>query len=175
MSVGLQVWQRLDNFRALKRRRKKIGGGPIVGVLGAWGSGQRDACAFRANRLCPPDVSLARAGCMAERLKTKLLESDKLVDLVAGPDAYRDLPSLIGLVQVALTLLSPSHIATLMLCVYQGGDKAVNVQLSQDETYADIAPVRPSGDRVRASCFSLMVLCNDDHHRAAGRWPQTYQ
>lgn len=60
-------------------------------------------------------------GCMAERLKAKLLE-DGGVDLVAGPDAYRDLPRLLGLVG--------------------SGEAAINVQLSQEETYADVAPVR---------------------------------
>src|SRR5690554_7394810 len=59
---------------------------------------------------------------MAERLKTNLLEEEKLVDLVAGPDSYRDLPGLIEEVD--------------------GGQKAVNVLLSRDETYADISPVR---------------------------------
>jgi tRNA-2-methylthio-N6-dimethylallyladenosine synthase len=61
-------------------------------------------------------------GCMAERLKKNLLEEEKLVDLVAGPDAYRDLPGLIEEVE--------------------SGQKAVNVLLSRDETYADISPIR---------------------------------
>jgi len=61
-------------------------------------------------------------GCMAERLKKNLLEEEKLVDIVAGPDSYRDLPNLI--IEV------------------EGGQKAVNVLLSRDETYADISPVR---------------------------------
>ena len=86
----------------------------------------KENCEKKTARLaCLPCCA---AGCMAERLKTKLLESDKLVDLVAGPDAYRDLPNLLSLVR--------------------GGDKAVNVQLSQDETYADIAPVRPAENTV---------------------------
>jgi tRNA-2-methylthio-N6-dimethylallyladenosine synthase len=68
-------------------------------------------------------------GCMAERLKTRLLE-EEAVDLVAGPDAYRDLPAL--------------------LRVVSGGEKAANVQLSLDETYADIKPVRVSDDRTSA-------------------------
>jgi len=71
-------------------------------------------------------------GCMAERLKTKLLE-EETVDLVAGPDAYRDLPQLVKLVR--------------------GGEKAVNVQLSQDETYADIKPVRVTRQGNFASAF----------------------
>lgn len=60
-------------------------------------------------------------GCMAERLKTELLEREKLVDVLAGPDAYRDLPRL--------------------LTVADGGHQASNVLLSLEETYADIMPV----------------------------------
>src|SRR5690554_276130 len=69
-----------------------------------------------------PGLVIGILGCMAERLKTNLLEEEKLVDLVAGPDSYRDLPGLIEEVD--------------------GGQKAVNVLLSRDETYADINPVR---------------------------------
>lgn len=69
-----------------------------------------------------PGMIIGILGCMAERLKKNLLEEEKLVDIVAGPDAYRDLPSLIEEVE--------------------GGQKAVNVLLSRDETYADINPVR---------------------------------
>lgn len=69
-----------------------------------------------------PGMVIGILGCMAERLKKDLLEEEKLVDLVAGPDAYRDLPGLIEEVE--------------------GGQKAVNVLLSRDETYADINPVR---------------------------------
>ena len=70
-----------------------------------------------------PKLVVGILGCMAERLKKALLEEEKLVDLIAGPDAYRDLPNLIDEV-----------IGT--------GQKAVNVLLSRDETYADISPVR---------------------------------
>lgn len=80
-------------------------------------------------------------GCMAERLKAKLLE-EAAVDLVAGPDAYRDLPRLLGLVA--------------------GGEEktAINVQLSQEETYADVAPVRINPEQ--ASAFvSIMRGCNN--------------
>ncbi len=79
-------------------------------------------------------------GCMAERLKSKLLEEEKLVDLVVGPDAYRSLP---GLIQEAET-----------------GQKAVNVLLSRDETYADIAPVRLDSNGVCAF-VSIMRGCNN--------------
>lgn len=79
-------------------------------------------------------------GCMAERLKSKLLEEEKLVDIVVGPDAYRSLP---GLVQEA-----------------ESGQKGVNVLLSRDETYADIAPVRLNSNGVSAF-VSIMRGCNN--------------
>jgi tRNA-2-methylthio-N6-dimethylallyladenosine synthase len=79
-------------------------------------------------------------GCMAERLKKSLLEQEKLVDLVAGPDAYRDLPNLID------------EVGT--------GQKAVNVLLSRDETYADISPVRL--DKGGVSAFvTIMRGCDN--------------
>ena len=79
-------------------------------------------------------------GCMAERLKSKFLEEEKLVDIVVGPDAYRSLP---GLVEEA-----------------EGGQKAVNVLLSRDETYADISPVRIDSNGVSAF-VSIMRGCNN--------------
>jgi MiaB/RimO family radical SAM methylthiotransferase len=79
-------------------------------------------------------------GCMAERLKHKLLESDRMCDLVVGPDAYRDLPNLLTKVE--------------------SGEQAINVILSQDETYADIAPVRPANNQVSAY-VSIMRGCNN--------------
>lgn len=79
-------------------------------------------------------------GCMAERLKSKFLEEEKLVDIVVGPDAYRSLP---GLVEEA-----------------EGGQKAVNVLLSRDETYADISPVRLDSNGVSAF-VSIMRGCNN--------------
>ncbi len=79
-------------------------------------------------------------GCMAERLKSKFLEEEKLVDLVVGPDAYRSLPDLI---QEAET-----------------GHKAVNVLLSREETYADIAPVRLDTTGITAF-ISIMRGCNN--------------
>ncbi len=79
-------------------------------------------------------------GCMAERLKAKFLEEEKLVDIVVGPDAYRSLP---GLVNEA-----------------EGGQKAVNVLLSREETYADIAPVRLDSNGVSAF-VSIMRGCNN--------------
>ncbi|KIC93635.1 tRNA (N6-isopentenyl adenosine(37)-C2)-methylthiotransferase MiaB [Flavihumibacter solisilvae] len=79
-------------------------------------------------------------GCMAERLKAKFLEEEKLVDLVVGPDAYRTLPNLIE--------------------EAEGGQKAVNVLLSRDETYADIAPVRLNSNGISAF-VSIMRGCNN--------------
>lgn len=109
---------------------------------------------------------------MAERLKTKLVEGPKAVDLVAGPDAYRDLPNLLNIVRVGAS----KALRTLPTCpalphalgplpfrapaVAQGGDKAINVQLSLEETYADVAPVRESGNRTSAFC-SIMRGCNN--------------
>jgi tRNA-2-methylthio-N6-dimethylallyladenosine synthase len=79
-------------------------------------------------------------GCMAERLKENLLETEQLVDIVAGPDAYRQLPSLID--------------------EAESGHKAVNVLLSREETYADIAPVRMDKNGV-SSFVSIMRGCNN--------------
>jgi tRNA-2-methylthio-N6-dimethylallyladenosine synthase len=87
-----------------------------------------------------PDLVVGMLGCMAERLKTKLLEEEKIVDIVAGPDAYRDIPKL---VEEAET-----------------GQKAVNVFLSREETYADIAPIRLNSNGVTAF-ISIMRGCDN--------------
>lgn len=79
-------------------------------------------------------------GCMAERLKNQILEEEQLVDIVAGPDAYRSLPSLIE--------------------EAEDGKKAVNVLLSKEETYADIAPVRLHSNGVTAF-ISIMRGCDN--------------
>lgn len=79
-------------------------------------------------------------GCMAERLKARFLEEEKLVDIVVGPDAYRSLPALVT--------------------EASGGQKAVNVLLSRDETYADISPVRLDSNGVSAF-VSIMRGCNN--------------
>ena len=79
-------------------------------------------------------------GCMAERLKQKFIEEEKLVDIVVGPDAYRSLPALVE--------------------EAEGGQKAVNVLLSRDETYADISPVRLDSNGVSAF-VSIMRGCNN--------------
>ena len=95
---------------------------------------------FRSEKRKRPQVIVGVLGCMAERLKEKLLESDKMVDMVVGPDAYRDLPML---VETAAT-----------------GHSVVNVLLSREETYADISPVRLESNGVSAF-ISIMRGCNN--------------
>ncbi|MEM6328393.1 MAG: tRNA (N6-isopentenyl adenosine(37)-C2)-methylthiotransferase MiaB [Bacteroidota bacterium] len=109
-----RVRGRLARFRAQKVRRQREGTGDLtIGVL----------------------------GCMAERLRTKLLDQEKLVDIVAGPDAYRDLPR----------LLTEAD---------ETGQAAVNVQLSREETYADLTPVRYDSNGVSAF-VSIMRGCDN--------------
>ncbi|MBI2257426.1 MAG: tRNA (N6-isopentenyl adenosine(37)-C2)-methylthiotransferase MiaB [Flavobacteriia bacterium] len=116
-SVRENAEQRVRNRLQEFKKRKKDNPGLVVGIL----------------------------GCMAERLKHSLLEEEKLVDLVAGPDAYRDLPNLIVTVD--------------------GGQKAVNVLLSREETYADISPVRLDQGGVSAfvsitrGCDNMCSFC----------------
>ncbi|AFC25226.1 tRNA (N6-isopentenyl adenosine(37)-C2)-methylthiotransferase MiaB [Saprospira grandis] len=92
-----------------------------------------------------PGLLVGVLGCMAERLKAKLLDEEKLVDLVLGPDAYRDLPNLIA--------------------TAEDGDKGINVFLSREETYADISPVRLSDSGVTAfvtimrGCDNMCSFC----------------
>lgn len=86
------------------------------------------------------DLVIGVLGCMAERLKAKLLEKEKLVDLVVGPDAYRDLPQLISKAE--------------------DGQKAVNVLLSREETYAEITPVRLNSNGINAF-ISIMRGCDN--------------
>ncbi|WP_266366696.1 tRNA (N6-isopentenyl adenosine(37)-C2)-methylthiotransferase MiaB [Tellurirhabdus rosea] len=87
-----------------------------------------------------PELLVGMLGCMAERLKTRLLEEEKIVDIVAGPDAYRDIPKL---VEEAET-----------------GQKAVNVFLSREETYADISPIRLNSNGITAF-ISIMRGCDN--------------
>lgn len=101
-----------DRLKYLRSVRAKNQQGQIVGVL----------------------------GCMAERIREKFLDEEKLVDLVVGPDAYRDIPNLLAQVD--------------------DGRKAVNVILSLEETYADIAPVRTTGNGVTAF-VSIMRGCDN--------------
>lgn len=95
---------------------------------------------FNARKKKQPGLIVGILGCMAERLKSDLLEEEKIVDLVVGPDAYRDLPGLISQVE--------------------GGQKAVNVLLSREETYAEINPVRLDRDGVTAF-ISIMRGCDN--------------
>lgn len=95
---------------------------------------------FRKEKRRRPATVVGVIGCMAERLKEKLLETDKMVDIVVGPDAYRELPALVT--------------------EAFGGHKAVNVLLSREETYADIAPVRLDQSGVTAF-VSIMRGCNN--------------
>ncbi|HET6722655.1 MAG TPA: tRNA (N6-isopentenyl adenosine(37)-C2)-methylthiotransferase MiaB [Chitinophagaceae bacterium] len=95
---------------------------------------------FKKVKEAKPGMLIGMLGCMAERLKSKLLEEEKLVDLVVGPDAYRTLPGLI--------------------IEAEGGQKAVNVLLSREETYADISPVRLDSNGVTAF-VSIMRGCNN--------------
>jgi len=115
-----KVWQRLNYFWFLKRE---------------WKSNVAEG---RSKSLRPPKVAVL--GCMAERLKEKILDSDKMVDVVCGPDAYRDLPRLLQEVDY--------------------GHKGMNTLLSLEETYADITPVRISDNSVTAF-VSIMRGCNN--------------
>jgi tRNA-2-methylthio-N6-dimethylallyladenosine synthase len=95
---------------------------------------------FRKYKEQKPAMLVGVLGCMAERLKSKLLEEEKLVDLVVGPDAYRSLPDLI---------------------IEAGtGQKAVNVLLSREETYSDISPVRLDSNGI-SGFVSIMRGCNN--------------
>ncbi len=95
---------------------------------------------FRKIKKYNPGLLIGVLGCMAERLKSKFLEEEKLVDIVVGPDAYRSLPQLIE--------------------EAEGGQKGVNVLLSRDETYGDISPIRLNSNGVTAF-VSIMRGCNN--------------
>ncbi|MEW6470605.1 MAG: tRNA (N6-isopentenyl adenosine(37)-C2)-methylthiotransferase MiaB [Bacteroidota bacterium] len=100
---------------------------------------------FNAVKKKNPKLMVGVLGCMAERLKSKFLEEEKIVDIVVGPDAYRQLPDLIASVE--------------------GGQKAVNVLLSLEETYSDISPVRLGSNGVTAfisitrGCDNMCSFC----------------
>ncbi|MBB6111370.1 tRNA-2-methylthio-N6-dimethylallyladenosine synthase [Mucilaginibacter lappiensis] len=95
---------------------------------------------FTVAKVRNPGLVVGVLGCMAERLKSKFLEEEKLVDVVVGPDAYRNLPELIDQVD--------------------SGQKAVNVLLSREETYADISPVRLNSNGINAF-VSIMRGCDN--------------
>lgn len=92
-----------------------------------------------------PSMKIGVMGCMAERLKTKFLEEEKMVDLVVGPDAYRDLPNLVREIE--------------------DGKEAINVILSKEETYGDVTPVRLNSNGVSAfisitrGCDNMCTFC----------------
>ena len=100
---------------------------------------------YNAVKKINPGMKVGVLGCMAERLKSKFLEEEKIVDLVVGPDAYKDLPNLIAEVD--------------------DGREAVNVILSKEETYGDITPVRLGGNGVTAfvsitrGCDNMCTFC----------------
>ena len=100
---------------------------------------------FNAARKVNPGLKVGVLGCMAERLKHKLLEEEKIVDMVVGPDAYKDLPNLVREIE--------------------SGQQAVNVILSKEETYGDVAPVRLGSNGVTAfvsitrGCDNMCTFC----------------
>ncbi|TAG58223.1 MAG: tRNA (N6-isopentenyl adenosine(37)-C2)-methylthiotransferase MiaB [Cytophagales bacterium] len=87
-----------------------------------------------------PDMTVGVLGCMAERLKSKLLDEEKMVDIVAGPDSYRDIANLVG--------------------EAEDGNRAINVYLSREETYADITPIRLNSNGVNAF-ITIMRGCDN--------------
>jgi len=95
---------------------------------------------FKRYKKFKPGLIIGILGCMAERLKEQLIEEEKMVDVIVGPDAYRDLPRLLN--------------------IADGGQKAINVMLSADETYADINPVRLDKNGVSAF-ISIMRGCEN--------------
>lgn len=107
-----KIWHRIKQINAVRRKRGKD----------------------------KPQMKIGILGCMAERLKHQILEKDKSVDLVAGPDAYKDLPRLLALTE--------------------NNQTAVNVLLSLDETYADVMPVRLNENSVSAF-VSIMRGCDN--------------
>ena len=95
---------------------------------------------LRGNKKHNKELIIGVLGCMAERLKEKLLEEEKLVDIVAGPDSYRDLPKLVAEVD--------------------DGGRAINVMLSREETYGDLNPVRLNSNGITAF-VSIMRGCDN--------------
>lgn len=95
---------------------------------------------FNSLKTKKPDMMIGVLGCMAERLKSKLMEEEKLVDIVVGPDAYRDLPNL--------------------LAKADEGERGINVLLSREETYADISPLRLDSNGI-VGFISIMRGCDN--------------
>lgn len=100
---------------------------------------------YNAVKTINPSMKVGVLGCMAERLKSKFLEEEKIVDMVVGPDAYKDIPNLLKDVN--------------------DGRDAINVILSKEETYGDIAPVRLNSNGVTAfvsitrGCDNMCTFC----------------
>src|SRR6478735_4305334 len=113
---------------------------------------------FKKAKKKNPAMLVGILGCMAERLKTQILEEEKLVDIVVGPDAYRDLPNLIE--------------------EAEDGRRAINVILSKEETYADLTPVRLGGNGVSAyisitrGCDNMCSFCVVPFTRGRERSPE---
>ncbi|XP_045475978.1 CDK5RAP1-like protein [Harmonia axyridis] len=107
-----KIWNKLNSLKGLRRNRSKS----------------------------QPPLKIGIIGCMAERLKETVLEKDQMVDLVVGPDAYRDIPKLLALTN--------------------SGQRSINVLLSLDETYADIMPVRLNENSISAY-ISIMRGCDN--------------
>ena len=100
---------------------------------------------YNAVKRLNPKMKVGVLGCMAERLKEKFLDEEKIVDMVVGPDAYKDLPNLLKEVE--------------------DGHDAVNVILSKDETYGDVSPVRLNTNGINAlvsitrGCDNMCTFC----------------
>jgi len=149
-----KIWQRLGYFKNMKasssnRSQRR----PLVDP----GGGDDRPSIGRRNGHVP---IVGVLGCMAERLKHRLLDSDKMVDLVAGPDAYRDLPRLIDIV-TGNRIASADSDETISSMPRQS---AINVQLSVEESYADVVPVRPAGSRsvflsIMRGCDNMCSFC----------------
>ncbi|KRT81134.1 hypothetical protein AMK59_5777, partial [Oryctes borbonicus] len=108
-----KIWNKLENLKGIRNKKLENGGSKMqIGIL----------------------------GCMAERLKEKILEKERTVDIIAGPDSYKDLPRLLALTE--------------------NNQSAINVLLSLDETYADIMPVRLNENSVTAF-VSIMRGCDN--------------
>eukprot|EP00271_Cylindrocystis_brebissonii_P005142 TRINITY_DN17090_c0_g1_i1.p1 TRINITY_DN17090_c0_g1~~TRINITY_DN17090_c0_g1_i1.p1 ORF type:complete len:839 (-),score=74.24 TRINITY_DN17090_c0_g1_i1:971-3487(-) len=125
-----KIWHRLNYFKHMKQRWRT--------------SADTSVSASQYSRTSPPKVAVL--GCMAERLKTKLLDANKLVDVVCGPDAYRDLPRLLSEVE-------------------DSGQAGMNTILSLEETYADVSPIRVAPNSVTAfvsvmrGCDNMCAFC----------------
>ena len=187
-----KIWHRLAQLRAIKlkhtrelkkqlKRDRQDVSGVFTGLTDGAGDDSntntktvRESFNTKTNtkiKITTPVVGVL--GCMGERLKEKLLQHDGLCDLVAGPDAYRDLPRLInaarGLGTGDTSSYSTDHESrssdeseSATGTNTSSGNAVINVQLSIDETYADISPVRKNAPSVSPSAFvSIMRGCDN--------------